>query len=126
MKPAPSFPDSRPGTKSCPGLDAMIVDLHAHYPMQFTADSMLDPMTDPKRPAFGDRIRAEVLRFAIRNAGYENSAGPGVTVSALKAGRVGVALSVLLSPFSEIDLSKKYGAPPDPRYVEDLLRLMKD
>lgn len=108
----------------------MIVDLHAHYPMHIAAE--LDPkgtlghMTRHGRAHIGDRVRALVLEIASVLFNYRSvEAGPGVTVPLLKSGRVGVALSVLYSAFSEMDLEQPYGAPPKERYFDDLLVLLQ-
>src|ERR687887_275915 len=44
----------------------------------------------------------------------------------LRSGGVGVALSVLYSPFDEMDLSKHYAAPPDAAYFPSLVRQLED
>src|SRR5881628_3847943 len=98
----------------------MIVDLHAHYPMHLSAASTLARMTDHHRSGVGDRIRAFVLNLANRLANYPASGQPAVTIPNLKAGGVGVVLSVLYQPFDEMDLAKKYGSPPVGSYFEDL------
>jgi microsomal dipeptidase-like Zn-dependent dipeptidase len=98
----------------------MIVDLHAHYPMHLSAASTLARMTDRRRPGLGDRIRAFILTLANRVANYPASGQPAVTVPNLKAGDVGVILSVLYQPFDEIDLDLPYGAPPQGSYFADL------
>lgn len=70
-----------------------------------------------------DRMRAVLVGLAGRLGNYESfSSGPRVTVPKLRQGRVGVALSVLYSPFDEMDLSLRYGSPPEPRYLHTLVR----
>ncbi len=98
----------------------MIVDLHAHYPMHLSAASTRARMTDHHRSGLGDRIRALVLALANRLANYPASGEPAVTVPNLKAGDVGVILSVLYQPFDEIDFDRPYGAPPQGSYFADL------
>src|SRR5260370_11219445 len=98
----------------------MIVELHAHYPMHLSAASTLARMTDLHRSGWGDRIRALVLALANRVANYPASGQPAVTVPNLKAGDVGVILSVLYQPVDEIDLNQPYGAPPLGNYFTDL------
>jgi microsomal dipeptidase-like Zn-dependent dipeptidase len=49
-----------------------------------------------------------------------------VTVPLLRSGGVGVALSVLHSPFDEMDLTKPYGSPPDSTYFPTLLRQLEE
>jgi microsomal dipeptidase-like Zn-dependent dipeptidase len=44
-----------------------------------------------------------------------------VTLSSLREGGVGVVLSVLYSPFDEMDLDQPYGAPPESDYLYSLL-----
>jgi microsomal dipeptidase-like Zn-dependent dipeptidase len=92
----------------------MIVDLHAHYPMHLSSASTLARMTE------GYSIRAFVLKLANRLANYPKSGQPAVTIPNLKAGGVGVVLSVLYQPFDEIDLDEKYGSPPHGGYFADL------
>ena len=92
----------------------MIVDLHAHYPMHLSGASTLARMTE------GYSIRAFVLKLANRIANYPQSGQPAVTIPNLKAGGVGVVLSVLYQPFDEIDLDEKYGSPPRGGYFADL------
>jgi len=89
----------------------MIVDLHAHYPMHLSAASTLARMTDHHRSGWGDRIRALVLALANRVANYPRRVSRRHMLN-LKAGDVGVILSVLYQPFDEIDLNQPYGAPP--------------
>ncbi|HYR31335.1 MAG TPA: membrane dipeptidase, partial [Gemmatimonadales bacterium] len=98
----------------------MIVDLHAHYPMHLSAASTLARMADHHRAGWGDKIRALILNLANRLANYPKSGQPAVTIPNLKAGGVGVVLSVLYQPFDEIDLDEKYGAPPRGSYFADL------
>jgi microsomal dipeptidase-like Zn-dependent dipeptidase len=110
----------------------MIVDLHAHYPMHIAASvradgaNTLGHMTHLRRPTLGDRVRAGILWVASRWFNYRNpDAGPAVTVESLRAGGVGVVLSVLYCPFSEMDLTKPYSARPDSGYFADLLDLLE-
>ena len=64
-------------------------------------------------------------RFVSLLSSLLNYQGPGdepaVTIDLMEAGDVGVLLSVLYDPFSEMDLTKSYGAPPDPAYFPALL-----
>ncbi len=107
----------------------MIVDLHAHFPMHLAATpegSALHLMTQRDRSTLGDRLRACILDIASRIANYRSfTSGPAVTLSTLRAGGVGVALSVLYSPFSEMDLGKPYGSPPDASYFQALLEQLE-
>lgn len=97
----------------------MIVDLHAHYPMHLMEESTLGRMKRFRRPPWVDWFRVLIMKVANLVGNYEQGR-PAVTVANLRAGNVGVALSVLYSPFAEIDLAKRYGAPPTPDYVNDL------
>jgi len=99
----------------------MIVDLHAHYPMQLDPEQnhTLAFMTSSQRKHRRDRGRAVILRLANCLANY-TPRGPAVTIENLRAGKVGVALSVLIVPFDEIDLDQPYGAPPSPNYFGHL------
>jgi membrane dipeptidase len=109
----------------------MIVDLHAHYPMHLVPRgerSVVELVASaPGRARILDVVRAWMLRTASRVGNYESlSSGPRVTVPGLKAGGVGVALSVLISPFDEMDLTLRYGSPPLDRYFPTLLRQLDD
>jgi microsomal dipeptidase-like Zn-dependent dipeptidase len=92
----------------------MIVDLHAHYPMHVSGANTLARMTE------GNSIRAFILKLANRWDNYPEPGEPAVTVPHLKAGGVGVVLSVLYQPFDEIDLQEKYGSAPRGGYFADL------
>jgi microsomal dipeptidase-like Zn-dependent dipeptidase len=94
----------------------MIVDLHAHYPMHLNQTHEEAGQHDTP----GDLVRG----IALDAVNALMNAPTVVTIENLRAGAVMVALSVLYLPFDEIDLSKSYGAPPDPRYFADLLALI--
>lgn len=98
----------------------MIVDLHAHYPMHLISDGTLEQMTQLGQRPWSDRLRALVLKVANLIGNYEHGQ-PTVTIDNLRAGQVGVVLSMLYAPFDEMDLTKPYGAPPDPKYLGDIL-----
>ncbi len=109
----------------------MIADLHSHYPMHLTVRPGGSPVrlvaSAPGRWRLLDAARAVMLRTASRFGNYEGlQSGPRVTVPLLHAGNVGIALSVLYSPFDEMDLGKRYGSPPDSRYFPTLLRQLED
>jgi microsomal dipeptidase-like Zn-dependent dipeptidase len=98
----------------------VLADLHAHYPMH------LIPRGEGTHGALvgwrSERWRARIVDLISRLANYEGPGGePGVTVPLLRDGDVGVVLSVLYSPFDEMDLEKGYGDPPDPAYFGRLL-----
>lgn len=104
----------------------MFADLHAHYPMRVVTD--VDPgtssalMRSSERPSLGDRVRATVLRLANRFLNFPSWDGTyRIDPRKLRDGEVGLALSVLFRPFEEMDLSKRYAAPPDPGYFAKLL-----
>lgn len=104
----------------------MIADLHAHYPMRVLTD--MDPDTAAKAmrakggATFGDRIKAFVLRVANKLGNQACWDGTyRIDPEKLQAGNVRLAMSVLIRPFEEMDLSKPYGAPPDARYFPKLL-----
>jgi membrane dipeptidase len=99
----------------------MLIDLHAHYPMHLiprnegTAHHGLLNWR-------GAVWRARLVNFLSRVFGYEGPSGePGVTIELMREGDVGVLLSVLYNPLDEMDLSKRYGAPPDRSYLPSLL-----
>ena len=68
------------------------------------------------------RWQARIVNFI---SGLFNYQGPGDTPSVTEAlmheGGVGVTLSVLYSPFDEMDLDQSYGAPPTEGYAADVL-----
>ena len=99
----------------------MLVDLHAHYPMH-----LLPPEQGHTHKALGrwesERFRALIIRWLSRLANYQGPGNtPGVTVDLMRDGDVGAVLSVLYAPFDEIDLTKRYGAPPTGEYFQHLL-----
>ena len=103
----------------------MIVDLHSHYPMHLLAGhpDAVGMMTTTGRRALRDRWRALLLRLANRIANYPGKGDkPAVTIPSLAHSNVRVVLSALYAPFDEIDLEEDYGAPPRPRYFDDLLK----
>lgn len=108
----------------------MVCDLHAHYPMHLVPgfDHAVYELVGSRqaRARLLDRARAGLVGIAGRVGNYESfSSGPRVTVPSLRAGGVGVALSVLYSPFDEMDLSLRYGSPPEPRYLHTVLRQLE-
>jgi microsomal dipeptidase-like Zn-dependent dipeptidase len=99
----------------------VLVDLHAHYPMQLVPAKQDSTHQHLKRWKT-ERFRARVVAIISRFANYEGPGDePGVTPKLMAAGEVGVALSVLYQPFDEIDFSKDYGSPPAESYFQDLL-----
>jgi len=106
----------------------MFSDLHAHYPMRVLTGvdpgSTSELMASPEQPTLGDRVRAFVLRFANRVGNFPSWDGTyRIDVEKLREGKVSLAMSVLLRPFDEMDLSVPYGSPPG---TDDFANLMKD
>jgi microsomal dipeptidase-like Zn-dependent dipeptidase len=105
----------------------MIVDLHAHYPMHVVTEldstATLDRMTRTGgRASLGDRARAAIVKVArILLSDRDLWSGYRITVEGLERGGVGVALSVLYRPFSEMDFDVPYGSPPQHGYFDGLL-----
>ncbi len=107
----------------------ILVDLHAHYPMHVGTRERKGArawMTETQRIGFAEKIRAWLLKLLNDHENYPAPNEPAVTVRHLKAGDVGVVLSVLYAPFDEMDLSKKYAAPPEPGYFKDLQTQIAD
>ena len=103
----------------------MIADLHAHYPMRVIND--MDPETTARLmktpgPTIRDRIQALVLKIANRLGNYPSWDGTyRITPETLREGGVGLAMSVLLGPFDEMDLDTHYAAPPEAGYFSHLI-----
>ena len=103
----------------------MIADLHAHYPMRVIND--MDPETTARLmktpgPTIRDRIQALVLKIANRLGNYPSWDGTyRVTPETLRTGGVGLAMSVHLGPFDEMDLDTHYAAPPEAGYFPHLI-----
>jgi microsomal dipeptidase-like Zn-dependent dipeptidase len=108
----------------------MLADLHAHYPMHLRPEAregLLKAVTTaPGRWETLDRIRSLLVRAASLVGNYARiDSGPRVTIPLLEQGGVGVAMSVLYSPFDEMDLGKSYGSAPDSNYFPTLLRQLE-
>ena len=108
----------------------LVADLHVHYPMHVLSgdrDVTLGRMVRMRRrKGVGDKFRGAVLALASRLLNYRSwDSGPRVTVDFLAAGGVRVALSVLYSPFDELDLDEHYGALPEPGYFPRLLEQLE-
>ncbi len=105
----------------------MLVDLHAHYPMRviggLSPDTALRELRQVRgRPTLRDRIRAVVLRIASTFFSHRNPfSGYRVTVEGMRAGGVGVAISVLTRPFDEVAVGLPYPSPPQSGYFAGLL-----
>ena len=103
----------------------MIADLHAHYALHLMPEAertLALLKTAAGRPLMRDRLRARIIGLLSRLASYESShPGPRVTIGSMREGGVGALLSVLTSPFDELDLARPYGAAPESGYTESLL-----
>jgi microsomal dipeptidase-like Zn-dependent dipeptidase len=109
----------------------VIADLHAHYPIHLVPAARgktLELITSARSRAQRlDRVRALLVAAAGRLSNYQSfSSGPRVSVPRLLEGDVGVVLSVLYSPFDEMDISVRYGSPPVARYMQVLMRQLDD
>ncbi len=99
----------------------MLVDLHAHYPMHLLPEREQRThghlLTWLRR-----RWQARVVGLISLLLNYQGPHDePSVTVERMREGEVGAALSVLYAPLDEMDLSKRYGAPPAGGYCADVL-----
>jgi microsomal dipeptidase-like Zn-dependent dipeptidase len=107
----------------------MLVDLHAHYPMHLQP-SEHELSEESFKQWSREAVRAWIVRTLSRRFNYEApSRREGVTLEQMRKGDVGVILSPLYLPLDEIDLGRRYGAPPRPIYFADLLdqlRLVED
>ena len=103
----------------------MIADLHCHYPMHVMMDEpreRVDRVVQVRHRPFGDKFRGLVLRIASALLSDRDLwSGERVNVDYLERGKARIVLSVLHSPFSEIDLGRSYGSPPASSYFADLL-----
>lgn len=105
----------------------MLLDWHAHYPMQVVENPSSAATVERMRRVRGrvtlaDRLRALLLKLLSRLFSDEDWwSGYRVTVDGVRSGGVGVLLSVLYRPFDEMDLSRRYAAPPAPGYFGDLV-----
>ena len=109
----------------------MIADLHTHSPIHLVPSNEADALRAISRPGgkpqLGDRVRAFLVHLASRFANYRSfDSGPRVTMNELRAGGVGVALSVLYSPFDELDLGDGYPGPPEADYFPRIMRKLAD
>ena len=112
-----------------------VVDLHAHFPMQFDPEShdyrrsLRSRRTRRRRVArpekLSDRFNFWLLEFADR---FFNRAAPlaghAVTLATLRAGEVGVALSTAYLPFEELDVDEPHDGPPRDHYFKELCDLL--
>jgi microsomal dipeptidase-like Zn-dependent dipeptidase len=112
----------------------MLADLHSHYPMHLLDDwasgrgdrgpasTVARLRRVRKRP---DKFKAFILSTLSRRINWRTpTSGPRVTVDAMEAGDVGLLLSVMYSPFAEIDLDHPFQADPRDDYFGELEILM--
>jgi len=114
----------------------MWFDLHAHYPMHVVSDldaddgrgASLERMRQVRhRRGLLGRIQAVVLWVAMKLASDKTlDSGPRISIDGMRKGNVRLAMSVLLDEFSEVDLSKRYAAPPTPDYFAGLISQMEE
>jgi microsomal dipeptidase-like Zn-dependent dipeptidase len=99
----------------------LLVDLHAHFPMHLLVDDQ-QRTHERARVWLRQRWQGRVVELISRVANYQGPRdSPSVTEQQMRAGEVGVALSMLYQPFNEIDLTESYGAPPRASYFSDLV-----
>ncbi|MGA2011985.1 MAG: membrane dipeptidase [Solirubrobacteraceae bacterium] len=99
----------------------MLVDLHAHFPMHLLPDEQ-QQTHERVRAWWRQSLEARLVGLISHAANYQGPGDtPSVTPALMRDGDVGVALSVLYAPFNEMDLTQRYGAPPEQRYFTDLL-----
>ena len=108
----------------------LVADLHVHYPMHLLAgdrEASLQRMVKVRgRQGLGGKLQGSVLWVLSRLMNYRSwDAGPRVTLDFLAQGGVRVALSVLYSPFDEMDLDEPYGAKPEPGYFGRLVEQLE-
>lgn len=104
----------------------MIADLHAHYPMRIVTEMTPETAAELIRERGGRPIRhpLQALVLKIANRVGNNPTWDGtyrITPETLRAGEVGLAMSVLFRAFEEMDLGRPYAAPPDPGYFDKLI-----
>jgi microsomal dipeptidase-like Zn-dependent dipeptidase len=114
----------------------MWFDLHAHYPMHVVSDLDADDGREPSlrrmrrvrdRRGLWGRIQALVVRIAMKLASDKTlDSGPRISVEGMQKGNVKLALSMMVSEFSEIDISEPYAAPPQPSYFDALLEEIEE
>jgi microsomal dipeptidase-like Zn-dependent dipeptidase len=101
----------------------VIVDLHAHYPMHLVPHTRVRLLrllrSRGERVRLRDWVRALLVGLASLFANYRSLfSGPRAHMSYMRAGSVGVALSVLYSFFDEVDAA--HGPQPRPGYLESI------
>jgi membrane dipeptidase len=100
----------------------VLVDLHAHYPMHVLDPDRVDTRAAVRGRRPGGRWKTIVVDLLSRLFNYEGPGdSPSVTIELMREGDVGAILSVLYSPFDEMDLGLPYGAPPRKQYIDSVL-----
>jgi membrane dipeptidase len=100
----------------------VLVDLHAHYPMHVLDPDRVDTRAAVRARRPGGSWKAIVVDLLSRLFNYQGPGDtPSVTVKLMRDGDVGAILSVLYSPFDEMDLGVPYGAPPRKQYIDSVL-----
>jgi microsomal dipeptidase-like Zn-dependent dipeptidase len=110
---------------------SVIADLHNHYPMHLVPEAqgaLLKLVTSARgRWRLLDQLQARAVGVASRIANYQSfHSGPRSTIPLMRAGGVGVALSVLYSPFDEMDADRRYHHPPSDAYIHSVLRHLEE
>ncbi|HYZ81971.1 MAG TPA: membrane dipeptidase [Solirubrobacteraceae bacterium] len=99
----------------------MLVDLHGHFPMHLLEDEQ-QKAHERLTAWFRHRWQGLAVELISHFANYQGPGGtPSVTEQLMRAGDVGVTLSVLYQAFDEMDLSQDYAAPPLASYFADVL-----
>jgi len=109
------------GVRDDGGGAVMLVDLHGHFPMHLLEDEQ--QQTHKRLNAwFRHRWQSLVVDLISHFANYQGPGDtPSVTEQLMRAGDVGVTLSVLYQAFDEIDLTQEYAAPPRESYFADVV-----
>ena len=89
-----------------------IADLHCHYPMHVVAGGALGS-------GWKETVQAEILTSAARFANHESfRSGWRVSLEGLRDGDVRLVLSVLYSPFAELDLGDLFAPDIEDSYFK--------
>jgi microsomal dipeptidase-like Zn-dependent dipeptidase len=99
------------------GEPSPIADLHCHYPMHVVAEAK------GRRFGLKDKLRGRAIRRVARAANHEDYNGSWrVRFAGLKEADVRLVLSVLYSPFGELDLGDLFQPDPEHSYFEALVK----
>lgn len=103
------------------GGSPMLIDMHGHFPMHLLEDDQ--QRTHERLTAWWrHRWQGLIVQLISHFANYQGPGdAPSVTEQLMRAGQVGVTLSVLYQPFDEMDLTQDYAAPPRQSYFADIL-----